>query len=301
LTLSEFDLLSAQSVAEASSLLRRYGADARVCAGGTDLLVKMKHKRIAARYLIDIKSIPGLDAIRYDERDGLRIGALASIQAIKDSPLIARHYPLLRQAAAGMGTLHIRNLGTLGGNLANASPSAEFAPALLVLDASVRCASLDGERTIALADFFVGPSTSALAADEILTEVHVPPMPARAAGVYLKQSLRRMDVAIASAAVLVCLEANVIREARIALGAVAPTPFRVPGCEQALAGKELQAGLIEHVAKLASERAAPIDDLRSDRSYRRKAVAMLVEQGLEQAVRLAAGGRPTAKRAEAAA
>jgi len=196
-----------------------------------------------------------------------------------------------------MGTLHIRNLGTLGGNLANSSPSAEFAPALITLQASVVCTGLEGSRSVPVEHFFVCPGRSALRGQELLTEIRVPRMPPGSAGFYGKRSLRRMDVAIASAAVLVVLDGDQVKEARVALGAVAPTPLRAPKCEAALTGKTLRGGaadkeLIESASRLAAEDCAPIDDVRSDAAYRRRAIAMLVEQGLEQAIRAARSQRP---------
>lgn len=288
LGLPDFDVLFADTVEGACSWLSRHGAEAELFAGGTDLLVKMKLKHRMPRYLIHVKGIPGLDRIRYGD-DGLRIGALTTIQAIQDSEVVSRKFPMLSRAAGVLGTLQIRALGTLGGNLANASPSAEFGPPLLVLEASVRCLGPGGERRIPMTEFFVAPGKSALQQDEMITEIHVPPLPDRAKCVYLKHSLRRMDVAIAGAAVFVLLDGDVCREARIALGAVAPTPFRARAAEQALAGKRLsgdskEAELLEEVAQIAAGESLPIDDLREYASYRRRIVGMMVKQALGQAI-----------------
>jgi carbon-monoxide dehydrogenase medium subunit len=286
LVLPEFDIRAADTVEETCSLLHRHAGDAQILAGGTDLLVKMKHRRTMPRHLINIKRIPDLDRIRYDGQAGLRIGALTTIQAIKDSAVIAKKFPLLNQAAGKLGTLQIRNLGTLGGNLANASPSAEFAPALLTHGASLRCVGRGGERRVRIEDFFVGPGKSVLQDDEILTEVHVPELSGDAAGIYLKHSLRRMEVAIAAAAVVIRRDGDVCREARIALGAVGPTPFRARKAEAALEGQKLgeasDSELFEDVARIAADESLPIDDIRSYAGYRRKVVGMLVRQGLEQ-------------------
>lgn len=297
LSLPDFDLLAADTVSAACSLLHRYGRDARIFAGGTDLLVKMKHRRMTPRHLIDIKGIRELDGIRHDAHDGLRIGALATIQSIKDSPVIAKEFPILNQAAGKMGTLHIRNLGTLGGNLANASPSAEFAPALLTLEASVKCVGRERERVVSLSDFFVGPGQSILDEDELLTEIHVPNLPPNSAGIYLKHSLRRMEVAIGSAAVVVCLDGDVCREARIALGAVGPTPFFARKAEAVIKGQKLgensfQRQLCEEAAEVASRESLPIDDIRGKARFRRRVVAMLVGNALEEAIARARTYRP---------
>jgi CO/xanthine dehydrogenase FAD-binding subunit len=289
LGLPEFDIIATDTVEEACSLFSGYGADAQLFAGGTDLFIKMKQRRLLPRILINIKRIPALDRIRYDADEGLRIGALTSIQSIMDSTVIGEKFRVLSQAATVLGTPQIRNLGTLGGNLANASPSAEFAPPLLILEASVRCVGPRGERLVPMNEFFVGPGKSVLSQGELITEVHVPNSPLRAQGIYLKHSLRMMDVSMAAAAALVLLDGDVCREVRIALGAVAPTPFRARKAEAALRGKRLSGDsnnreLLEEVGRIAADESHPIDDLRGYASYRRKVVAMLVRQGLEQAI-----------------
>lgn len=289
LGLPEFDILTANTVAETCSLLSQYGENARVLAGGTDLLVKMKYKGILPRYLINVKRIPDLDQIHYDAQAGLRIGALTTIETIKDSPVIAHKFPPISQAAGKVGTLQIRNIGTLGGNLANASPAAEFAPVLLTLGASVKCAGPAGERLIPMDEFFLGPGKTTLHRDEMLTEVLVPNLPPHAAGIYLKHSLRGMDVAIVSAAVVVHLDGEVCRDVKIALGSVAPTPFRARKAEAILKGHTLRGGgkdseLFDEIAQVASGESVPINDLRAYIVYRRKVAEMLTRQALEEAI-----------------
>jgi carbon-monoxide dehydrogenase medium subunit len=277
------------SVEETCALLSEHGQHAQIVAGGTDLFVKMKQRRFVPSVLINIKRISGLDQIRYDASEGLHIGPLTTIQAIRESALIAKQFPVLSEAAGVLGTEQVRNLGTLGGNLGNASPSAEFAPPLLILDASVRCLGRRGERVVPLDGFFVGPGKSALEADEVITDIQVPNPAERAQLVYLKHSLRRMDVAMAAAAVFVLLDGDICRDVRIALGAVAPTVFRARGAEQALIGKRLtgdsrESELLEEVAQVAVGEARPIDDIRGYASYRRKVIAMLVRHGLEHVI-----------------
>lgn len=289
LGLPEFEMVYADTVDAASGLLSENDAKTQLLAGGTDLLVLMKHKREIPRRLINIKRIPDLDGVDYDPEAGLSIGALATIQAVENSFDVAKKFPSVAQAASVLGTSQIRNLGTLGGNLANASPSAEFAPPLLTLDAAVCCQGPKGGREIGIADFFLGPGESALAADELLTGIRVPNPPAGSYGVYLKHSLRRMDVAIASAAVSVRMEGDVCLEPRIALGAVAPTPFRAGKAEAMLAGETLTGGiaeddLLEAVGQAAADESRPIDDFRGFAGYRRKVVMQLVIQALEQAL-----------------
>ena len=287
--LPEFEMFFPKTVDETCSLLSKYGRDAQVVAGGTDLFVKMKLRRFVPSVLINIKKISGLDRIDWDKDRGLTIGPLTTIQAIWESNVVAERFPVLREAAGVLGTEQIRNLGTLAGNLANASPSAEFAPPLLVLGASVRCIGRSGERIVPLERFFVGPGKTALQPDELIMEVAVQnPLP-DARLVYLKHSLRKMDVAMASAALSVVLDGGVCRDVRIALGAVAPTPFRAVQAERALAGKRLagdasENALLDEVAQTAAAETLPIDDVRSYASYRKKVIAMLVRHGLEHVI-----------------
>ena len=294
LGLPEFEMFFPRSVEETCTLLLKYGKDAELLAGGTDLFVKMKQRRLVPRILINIKKIPALNQIHYDADEGLRIGALATIQAVRDSEVIGKKFRVLAQAAGVLGTPQIRNLGTLGGNLANASPSAEFAPPLLTLEAWVRCVGPGGERLIPMNEFFVGPGKSVLNEGELITEVHVPTSPLHAQAIYLKHSLRTMDVSMAGAAAFVLLDGGVCREVRIALGAVAPTPIRAGMAEATLRGKKLCGNsgdkeLLEEVSRIASDESRPIDDLRGFASYRRKIVGMLVKQGLEQVIARARG------------
>jgi len=289
LGLPEFEMFFSRSVEETCALLSEHGRDAQIVAGGTDLFVKMKQRRLVPSVLINIKRISGLDQIRYDASEGLHIGPLTTIQAIRESTLIAERFPVLSEAAGVLGTEQVRNLGTLGGNLGNASPSAEFAPPLLILDASVRCLGRSGVRVVPLDGFFVGPGKSALETDEVITDIQVPNPPDRAQLVYLKHSLRRMDVAMAAAAVFVLLDGDVCRDVRIALGAVAPTVFRARGAEQTLIGKRLtgdsrEGELFEEVAQVAVGEARPIDDIRGYAAYRKKVIAMLVRHGLEHVI-----------------
>ena len=285
LGLPEFDFCYAETVEEACSQLSRFGAEAAVLAGGTDLLTKMKLRRMIPKHIINIKRISNLDEIRHDECDGLRIGALTTIQAIEASSVIGRKFSALKQAASVLGTTQIRNVGTIGGNLGNASPSAEFAPSLLPLGAAVRCVGRCGERIIPLEELFVSPGKTSLRQDELLTEVHVPNLPAYAQGIYLKHSLRKMDVAIASAAVLIVLDGDVCLDIRIALGAVGPIPFRAKKAEETIRGERLsgetvESKLLEEVARVASDESFPIDDFRGYAKYRRKLVGMLVAKAL---------------------
>jgi carbon-monoxide dehydrogenase medium subunit len=293
LGLPEFEFLNAGSIEETCSLLSEHGAEARILAGGTDLLIVMKHKRVVPRVLVNIKRIPHLDGIHFEDGDGVRIGALATVQSLQDSSRMAKDFKGINQAAGVLGTTQIRNIGTLGGNLANASPSAEFGPVLLTLGASLACVGPGGDREIPIGEFFLAPGESALEADEMLTEIRVPGLPAGAKSIYLKHSLRRMDVAVASAAVYLEMDEDRCTDARIALGAVAPTPFRAAEAEALLRGRKIGEGiekdeLFDEVAEAARGESTPIDDFRGYAGYRLKVTRLLVRQALDQVTERAA-------------
>lgn len=283
MVLPKFDYFSCKTIEEACSFLSKYKGEAQVLAGGTDLLVKMKHRQIAPSYLIDIKRVPDLNYIRHDEDEGLRIGALTTIQAIKNSPFIKKKFSVLNQAANVLGTRQVRNLATLGGNLCNASPAAECAPALLTLEARAKIVGLRGERTFPLEEFFVGPGQTVLQNHEILAELQLPSVPVHTGGVYLKHSTRRIDVAIVGVSVVITLDGPKCQDIKIALGAVGPIPFRAKKAEDLLRGQELSEEMLEKVAQAASDESFPIDDIRGYTDYRKSMVTALVKEGIKQA------------------
>lgn len=284
--MKEFAYHLPSNLGEACNLLEKLGDEASVIAGGTDLLPRMKDRQLNPKHLISLKSIPGLRGIQVNG-DSLVIGALTTVSELVSSGLVAEKAPLLSQAAALLASVHIRNVATVGGNLCNAAPSADLAPALLVLEARARIAGPGGERVVPLEKFFSGPGETALAKGEILSGLEVPIPAGASGGWYCKYSLRRaMDIAVVGAAVLLTLDQRGERclEARIALGAVAPTPFRVRQGEKALiAGEALSAGLAERVGELAAAEARPISDVRSSAEYRRKMVKVQVKRAIIRA------------------
>lgn len=281
--LPKFEYFAPKTMEEACSLLAKYKGEARVLAGGTDLLVQMKNREVTPGYLINIKNIPDLDYIRYDDKEGLRIGALTPIEALKTSTLIRRRFGILSQAAAVLGTVQIRNRGTIAGNLCNASPAAETAPALITLAAKARIAGVAGERAVALEDFFISPGQTVLQAGEIVTEIQVPNLPPRSGGAYLKHSIKRMDIAIVGVGVVITLNGEVCNDIKIALGAVASTPIRAKKAEEIIRGQGLDSELMERAAQIASEESRPIDDIHSYAQYRKQMVKVLAKEAMKQA------------------
>ncbi len=285
-----FTHLQPASVAEACALLAEHGTHAKVLAGGTDVIVKMKHRRMTPRYLVNIKGIPGLDCIDYEPGVGLRVGALATIEAVKASLPVRKVYPVLHQASAYMATVAIRNRATLVGNICNGSPSAETAPALIVLGAELRLVGPVGARTVLVEGFFTGPGETDLLPGEMVTEIFIPEPPAAAGAAYEKHSLRRMDVALVGVAALVVPDGDAVGDVKIALSAVAPTPIRATAAEGVLRGQTPAAELIGEAARAAAAAARPITDIRARAEARRDWVESLTGQVLRQALRAAKMG-----------
>jgi carbon-monoxide dehydrogenase medium subunit len=283
--LPRFEYFAPATIEEAYSLLSKYKGEARILAGGTDLLVKIKNRRMLPSYLISIKNVPDLDYIRYDEKEGLRIGAFTTLETIKYSPIVRQKFGVLAQAAGVVGSVAIRNQGTIGGNLCNASPSAETAPALIALGAKARITGLDKERTVMLEGFFTGPGETVLQTGQILTEIQVANQPALSGGVYLKHSLRKMDIAVVGVAVVVTMDGELCKDIKIALGAVAPTPIRARKAEDVIRGHEPSKELIAKAAAIASNQSRPIDDIRSSAENRRNIANIITAHAIEQAVK----------------
>jgi len=274
-----------KTMEEACSLLSSHKVEAAVIAGGTDLIVCMKKGIALPRYVINIGRIAGQDYINYDEKKGLRIGGQAPILSLATSPVIRAKYGVLAQAAGELGTPHVRRGATLAGNLCNASPSAETAPALIVLGASLKLVSTERERTVPLEDFFVGPGQTVRAPDEILAEIRVPNLAPRSGGVYLKHTVRKaLDLAIVGVAVMVTMEGDSLHDVKIALGAVAPTPLRAKAAEAVLKGKKATDSLLQQAGQVAADVSRPIDDIRSSAEYRRKMVKVLTIRAIQQAI-----------------
>lgn len=284
-----FEYLEAGTAKEAVSLLARFRGEACPIAGGTDLVVQMRYREASPKYLINLKTISDLDYL-VEDAGGLRIGALTTIRAIETSPLIKERYGILAQAAHLLGSVQVRNLATIGGNLCHAAPSAETAAPLLALGARARLLSTDGERTIPLEDFFVGPSKTSLKEGEILTELQAPTPSPKSAGVYLKHSIRKaMDIAFIGTGVVVEMDGESCKDIKIALGAVAPVPMRAPKAEAHLRGKKLEEGLLREAGEIASLECSPISDIRCSAEHRREIVKVFVRRATQQAADLARG------------
>jgi aerobic carbon-monoxide dehydrogenase medium subunit len=281
--MNRFDYYEPKTVEETCRLLSELTGEVRIVAGGTDLVPKMKTGLIKPRALVNIKKIPKLDLLNADSETGISIGALALISDIATHPIVLERFPAVAAAARSIGSLQVRNLATVGGNLCNAAPSADMAPALLVMDATVKIAGLSGNRTMLLEEFFLGPGKVSLGRGEWLTGVRIPFPPSRTRQTYLKHSIRRaMDIAIVGVAVALSFEeeGGVCRKARIALGAVAPTPVRAERAEALILGKKLADISVDAIGEEVSHEAAPITDVRGSAGYRSEMISTLTVKAI---------------------
>ncbi len=286
-----FEYLEARTLRQAVRMLQQHGQQARIVAGSTDFLVRWRAGFWHPDYVVNIQHVPGLSRVAYSARNGLRLGALVTIQTLEQHPAIRRHYPALAAAAASFAGVQVRNLATVGGNICNASPSGDTLPALLVYGAECRLSGPDGSRQVPLDELFTGPGQTVLAQDEVLTEITLPPPPRNTGSLYIKHSPRgAMDIATVGVASAVSVDGSgVCTDASIALGAVAPTPLRARGAEDMLRGRTLGPELLQAAAEQAMSQASPIDDVRGTASYRREMVGVLTRRTLERAAEAAMG------------
>ena len=282
--LPEFELLTPKTLPEALGLLAADGSRIVAVSGGTNLIADMRSGRHRPETLMDISRLGELRGIRREDGH-LVMGANTSLAEMLTDPLIARYAPVLRQAAAVFANPLIRNRATVGGNLVDASPAADCAPPLLALNSEVELISQNGRRFLPLSAFLVGVRKTLLQPDELLASVRWPIPPAHSFGAFVKLGLRKADaIAVVSVAVMVeRAEDGRCRQARIALGAVAPRPIRAPAAEERLRGEMLSPANIQDAARLAAEAASPIDDIRGSAAYRRRMVAVFVRRLLSAA------------------
>lgn len=280
--LPEFDYVRADSVEQASKLLKN-GKQARLLLGGTDVFVQMRDGAISSSLLIDVKHLPGLGEIKRSRDGSLRIGAAVNLNAIAANEDVVKRFAPLAEAARTVGSYQLRSRATMGGNLCNASPAADTAPAALVLEAVLIAQGSGGERHIPAREFFTGPGQNALDAGEILTGIDIPPPPKGSAGRYFKLGRNAEgDLAIVGVALLGFADATAPSgyRFRMALSSVAPTPIRVPEAESILHDDEITDETIAAAAHAARSRARPIDDVRASAGYRSAMVEVFARRAL---------------------
>jgi len=279
-----FDYAAPGSLGEALRLLADHAA-AKPLAGGTDLLVQMRAGRYAPDVVVDIKKIPELNQLAFDPVAGLTMGAAVPCYRIYHDATVRKVYPSVVALTSLIGGTQIQGRASVGGNLCNASPSADSIPLLIALGARCRIASVDGERTIAVEDFCVSPGKNVMKPGEILVSLQFPAPPPRSGASYLRFTPRNeMDIAVAGAGVWLTLENGHVSAARIALSAVAPTPLFVREAGDSLIGKAPSDENLRAAAELAKAAARPITDMRGTAEYRRHICAVLTRRALEAAL-----------------
>lgn len=288
----DFDYFEPKTLNEAISLLTEYKEKAKILAGKTDLIPNLKKasKPSNGLCLINIKNIPELDHIT-EENGGLRIGAATSLRKIEKSKVVRNVYLSLQEAVRLTGTVQTRVMGTIGGNICNASPAADTVPPLLTWEAQAEVVSSRGKAVIPLEKFFKGPGQSILSSDELLAEIRIPHPPIGVGSSFLKIARVSADLAKINLATVIQKEEGVCKHCRIAFGAVAPTPIRLREVGEMLEGEKLSEELLGKMSQKTCELIKPITDIRSTEKYRRKVAKVLLSRAIKIAWDRAGGGK----------
>lgn len=284
--LPKFDYLAPGTIAETCALLAAHHDRAELLAGGTDLLLQMRRRETTPAYVIGLKGVADLVGLRKLDDGGIFIGAMTTLHSVLTAPLVRESYGVLAEAAAGIGGPELRNVATIGGNIAGALPCADMPPALMTLGAKVRLASAGGERLLPLEDFFPSFGKTAARPDELLAGVQLPAIPSFSGGVYLKFHDRQsMDMTTVGVSAFVTLDADsrVFRDVRIALASSAPVPLRVKKAEALLRGRACGDDALEEAARAVCEEANPRSSWRASRDYRFALIKNLTKRAIRGA------------------
>lgn len=280
-----FELILPDSVDECVKALAKGGPESKLLAGGTDLLPQLKNGLLKPARVIDLSGVARLRSIEAGNGKGIKIGSAVTARTLELDRAVRASYLSLAESGALVGSVQVRNLATLGGNICNAAPSADMAPPLLALDAEAVITGPKGERRVPIATFFTGVRRTVLAPDEILVELVLPNPGAHSGGNYLRHTPRReLDIAVVGVASQLTLANGVCTKARIALAAVAPVPLRATAAEQSLEGQAVTPDRIKRAADLAVEAARPINDQRGSADFRRHLVRVLTRRTLTTAL-----------------
>lgn len=281
----DFIYARAKSLEEALDLIDQHKEDCKIICGGQSLLILMRQGLVAPGYLIDIKNVDELDYIGFDAKKGLRIGATTTHRTVELSSLIKEKYPILVDMEKNLASIQTRNWGTIGGNLCHGDPAGDPGPVFMALNGSVKIASKQKTRILPMEEFFIDYFETALEEGELLSEIQIPPIPPRTSVAYEKFNIIKNDQGIVSVAVAVTLEKDglVCRDARVVLGAAAPTPIRARETEKLMIGEKLVTDLLEKAGEKASEEADPVPDIHASEEYRRILVKVLTKKVVERA------------------
>jgi carbon-monoxide dehydrogenase medium subunit len=286
-----FEFHQPRSLTEASKMLLALGPGAMLYAGGTDIIPRMKLKKIRPDHLVNLKRIPGLAGINL-RGNMLSIGALTTFNDVIFSDVVKRHLPILAEVSRNIASHQVRNLATVGGNLCNAAPSADSAPILMALGAALNIYSTKGRRQVRLEDFFKGPGRTALKPGEIVTHILVKKPRATVGCAYVKHEIRQaLEIAIAGVAVMLDFSGEKCRDAKVVIGACAPTPLRAGKAELLLVGTSVSEPDIEKAAKAAAQEISPIDDVRGSAAYRREMTVVCLKRAITDTIKGCNNGR----------
>jgi carbon-monoxide dehydrogenase medium subunit len=281
-----FDYLEPTTVAEACALLKQHGSEAKVFAGGSHLTILMKQGLYQPKSLVNIKKIPELKGIKYDAKEGLTIGALVTHRELETAALVKEKLPVLCEAEREVANIRVRNMGTVGGNLASGEPLTDLSQIFISLDGKAKIAGPNGLRIIPVEELFLDFYTTSLAEDEILTQVVLPPLPPRSGIEYIRfSSSSVVDKPSVGVAVRLTLEtgSETVQAARIVLGCVGATPVRARKAEALITSKKLTPELAEEAGAAASQDCSPTSDLRGSEEYKRAIVDTLVKRAAGKA------------------
>src|SRR5436190_1835245 len=281
----DFEYLEPTTVAEACAMLKSYGGEARPYAGGAYLSIVMRQGLLQPKALVNIKKIGELKGIRFDAKEGLVIGALTTHRELETSKIAREKFPIFAHVEREVANIRVRNVGTIGGNLASGEPLTDLAQVFMTLDARVAIAGPAGSRTIPVEELFLDFYHTSLGDDEILTHIVVPPLPPRSGIEYIRfSSSSVVDKPCVGVCVRLTLGNNdTLNTVRIALGCVAPTPLRAPKAEEIISGKHFSSDVIDQAAASAAEECSPTSDLRGSEKFKRGIVRVLVRRAAEKA------------------
>ena len=284
--MKDFEYFAPKTVEEALSLLSQYKGEAKIIAGGQSMLVIMRQELLAPEYVVDIKGISALDYMTYDERQGLKIGALTTHRTIEKSPVIQKHFGVLSEMETNLATIQTRNWGTIGGNLCHGDPAGDPVPILITLDAKLKLKSLSGERMVAMEGFSKDILEVDLEPDEMLIEIQVPVPRSHTGFAHEKLMVMQGDAGIVGAAASITLKPGngICEDARIVLSNAASIPLRAKEAERCLIGKKINGDLLTEAGEVASKEANPPSDVHGSEEYRREMIKVFVKRAANKAL-----------------
>jgi carbon-monoxide dehydrogenase medium subunit len=281
--LPEFELLLPQSIKEAVDALGKLKSKASVMAGGTDVVISCT-KGFGSPNVISLAEIPALDYVEYDSKNGLRIGAMATLQQVADNADVKKRYPALWKACAINGTPQTRNMGTVVGNIMRASPSGDCICAVLALGGKVVLRSSKGKREVSIDDFYIKYRETACKADELAVEIKIPAPAAGSCNAFARMTRTTLDLSKVNVACSLVMSGKTVKEARVAIGAVAPTTIRLKKVEALLKGSQITDVVLQKIAETVPKEIKPIDDVRSTAEYRRDVAGVMVKRIIVEAL-----------------